>query len=232
MNLTLVFGATLALSAALLFGVEPMFSKMVLPLLGGTAAVWTTCMLFFQAMLLLGYSYAHGVSRLVSLRGQVVLQVALLSVGLAFLPVEVPFGWVPPAEGPPTLWLLALLTVSLGLPFFVLSTMAPLLQQWYARATGGAGDPYPLYAASNLGSLLALLSYPFVVEPLFPLVRQSELWTDGYCFLALAVFVCASGVWWARRLRGARDTQDRMKGSGSGSRGRSHVRRPTANPAR
>jgi SAM-dependent methyltransferase len=196
-NLIFVYGATLFVSAALLFGVEPMFSKTVLPLLGGTAAVWTTCMLFFQAVLLLGYGYAHGVARLVSPRGQVVAQLALVSIALTLIPVGVPAGWVPPPEGAPTLWLLALLTVSLGVPFFVLSTMAPLLQRWYDRASGG-GDPYPLYAASNLGSLIALLSYPFVVEPLLPLVKQRALWADGYRLLALAVLGCGVAAWRAR----------------------------------
>jgi SAM-dependent methyltransferase len=199
-----MYGATLFLSAALLFGVEPMFSKMVLPLLGGSAAVWTTCMLFFQAVLLLGYGYAHGVARLVSPRAQVALQLVLVGIALTLVPVGVPAGWVPPVEGAPTLWLLALLTVSLGVPFFVLATMAPLLQRWFDGASSGGGDPYPLYAASNLGSLVTLLSYPFVVEPLLSLQRQRALWADGYWLLAMAVTVCALTVWKARPATGDR----------------------------
>jgi SAM-dependent methyltransferase len=201
MNPTLVYGATLFLSAALLFGIEPMFSKMVLPLLGGTAAVWTTCMLFFQAVLLLGYGYAHFVAGRVSLRGQVVLQAALLTIALTLVPVGIPAGWAPPAAGAPTLWLLSLLTVSLGVPFFVLATMAPLLQRWYERASDG-GDPYPLYAASNLGSLIVLLSYPFVIEPSLSLLRQGALWAAGYRLLVLTVLVCAATAWRARPTAG------------------------------
>ena len=188
-----VFTTTIFLNAFLLFLVQPLFSKQVLPLLGGTPAVWTTCLLFFQAVLLLGYLYAHLATRYIPARAQPATHVALLLVSLPFLPIGLPAELTPPASSSPVVWLLGLLTVSLGLHFFVLSAGAPLLQRWFAR-TGHphADNPYFLYAASNLGSFVALLGYPFVVEPWLPLSAQTRTWSVGYALLVLCVGACAA----------------------------------------
>ena len=186
-----VYAITLFVSSSLLFLVQPMFGKMVLPLLGGAPHVWITSMLFFQAALLGGYAYAHwAVSRL-QMRRQALLHVAIVLLPLLMLPISVPDGWVPPAEGNPILWLLLLLLVSLGLPFFVVSTSAPLLQRWFSKTTHPAAkDPYFLYGAGNLGSMLALLAYPLLMEPTLPLASQTRLWAFGYGLLALGTIAC------------------------------------------
>jgi hypothetical protein len=190
-----LFCGTLFLSAALLFSVQLMVARMILPLLGGTPAVWNTCLVFFQVVLLAGYAYAHLLPARFGVRGQLLVHAALLLVPLLILPVSV-VGWVPPSEAAPAAWLLLLLSATTGLPFFVVSTSAPLLQQWFAR-TGhpASGDPYFLYAASNLGSLGALLSYPVLVEPHLGLAAQSRVWSAGYVLLALLVLACAARVW-------------------------------------
>jgi len=174
-----------------------MIAKMVLPLLGGSPSVWTTCMLFFQVALLAGYAYAHVGEVALGVRRHAILHAILLIVVLAVLP----FGITEEAarcltEGSePVLSLLAMLTVSVGLPFFVVATTAPLLQRWYALSGHRtAKDPYFLYGASNLGSLIALLGYPIVVEPRFPLARQTGLWAWGYWLLAASVMVCGLAV--------------------------------------
>src|SRR5438552_1206245 len=170
-----LFAITLFLSSSLLFLVQPMIAKMVLPLLGGTPAVWNTCMVFFQAALLAGYAYAHALTTRFSVRRQLLLHMVVLALPILVLPIGIG-NWVPPYESNPILWLLALLCVSVGLPFFVLSTSAPLLQKWFASTGHKAGrDPYFLYAASNLGSMLALLSYPILVEPGLPLKANARL---------------------------------------------------------
>ncbi|HEU4629337.1 MAG TPA: fused MFS/spermidine synthase [Gemmatimonadaceae bacterium] len=193
------YTVTLFLNAALLFAVQPMFSKMALPLLGGTPSVWNTCMLVFQALLLGGYLYAYLTTRWLGTRAQVTLHVALLVASLALLPVGIPASWTPGGAAP-LLWLVRLLLVGLGLPFFLLSTGAPLLQQWFSR-TGhpAAGNPYFLYAASNAGSMLALLAYPLVVEPLLGVTRQSRLWSVLYVAVVALVALCGVGA--ARRAR-------------------------------
>src|SRR5215471_3063020 len=161
-----LFAVALFTSAALLFIVQPMIAKLVLPLLGGTPAVWNTCMVFFQAMLLIGYAYAHAAPRWLGVRRQAILQVVLLGLPIFVLPLGLPEGWTPPGSANPIPWLLAFLGVAVGLPFFVLSTNTPLLQKWFADSGHtSARDPYFLYAASNLGSILALLSYPILIEP-------------------------------------------------------------------
>ena len=187
-----IFILTLFTGSALLFLVQPMFAKMVLPLLGGTPAVWATSMVFFQATLLAGYAYAHwSVSRL-GVRRQALVHIPLVLLPLLLLPISVPAGWSPPPEGRPAVWLLWLLAYSLGLPFFVLSTSAPLLQRWFATTGHPSGkDPYFLYAASNAGSMLALLSYPFLMEPSLPLQVQSTVWAVAYGALAAGTIVCA-----------------------------------------
>jgi hypothetical protein len=195
--LTILFTATLFVSAALLFWVEPMVAKMLLPLLGGTPAVWNTCLLFFQTMLLAGYAYALFATRRLSLRQQGVAQLALFIIAAISLPLSVTAATAAhvPREGNPAFWLLGRLCLVVGLPFFVLSTLSPLLQRWFA-STGheSARDPYFLYAASNAGSLLALLSYPLLVEPALTLQRQSHVWSFGYAALVLLVALCAASV--------------------------------------
>jgi hypothetical protein len=188
----LVFTLAVFLSAALLFVVEPMFGKMVLPLLGGSPAVWTTCMLFFQGALLLGYLYAHLGPRWLGLRRHTLLHIALLTLCLLSLPISVAGTSGAFRFEHPNAWLLWVLTISLGAPFMLLSSTGPLLQVWFSKtAHPQAESPYFLYAASNLGSLLALLSYPFLLEPLIPLRGQAGLWSIGYVLLILLVMVAA-----------------------------------------
>src|SRR5205809_962901 len=156
----ILLALTLFLSSSLLFLVQPMIAKMVLPMLGGTPAVWNTCMLFFQAILLVGYAYAHAITTWLKPRQQVYLHLLIALLPAIVLPIGLVKNWAPQGDANPIPWLLAILTVSVGLPFFVISTSAPLLQKWFAY-TGdpSAKDPYFLYAASNLGSMIALIGY-------------------------------------------------------------------------
>jgi hypothetical protein len=203
--LPVLFALTLFVSALLLFLVQPIIAKMILPMLGGTPAVWNTCMVFFQAVLLAGYSYAHLTTTWLGVRRQILLHLGVVLLPLVVLPISAAAGWLPPQEANPIPWLLGLLAVSIGLPFFVLSTTAPLLQKWFAStAHPSARDPYFLYAASNLGSMLALLSYPVFIEPTFALkpgdynwLSQSWLWTFGYGLMVILVAACAWAVWHA-----------------------------------
>lgn len=188
-----LYSATLAVSAGLVFMVQPMFARFVLPLLGGTPAVWTTAMLFFQTALLLAYVYAHWTTRRLGARRQAALHLVLVAVTMLMLPIGVPDGWTPPESGSPVPWLLGLLVVSVGLPFFVVSSTAPLLQSWLAATDHpDAGDPYFLYGASNAGSVLGLLAYPLLVEPGLTLDGQSWLWSAGFGLLGLLLFGCAT----------------------------------------
>ena len=190
------FAVTLFLSALLLFWVQPMFTKMVLPLLGGVPAVWNTAMLFFQSALLAGYAYAHLSARFLGLRWQVLLHVTLLAVAAMALPIAVVPGWTPPTEGMPVGWLIGLFAVSVGLPFFAVSATAPLLQRWFSHSGHEtADDPYYLYGASNIGSMLALLGYPVLVEPALTLAGQSGSWALVYGVLALLIVLCAMYLW-------------------------------------
>lgn len=195
-----LFAFTLFVSATLLFLVEPMIAKMVLPLLGGTPAVWNTCMVFFQAVLLAGYAYAHATTTWLSPRRQVYAHLVVAVLPLVVLPIGLVRNWIPQGDANPIPWLLAILTVSAGLPFFVLSTSAPLLQKWFAY-TGdpSSRDPYFLYAASNFGSMIALLAYPAIVEPMLPLnadhwISQSWIWSVGYGVLAVLFYLCGRAV--------------------------------------
>ena len=186
-----LFASALLLSAALLFLAEPMFAKMALPLLGGTAAVWNTCIVFFQMELLLGYAYAHCVSKHLGVRWQAILHVLALCLAFVVLPIRVPANWMPPNGHNPIPWLLMTLLVSVGPPFFVLATMSPTLQGWYSRTGDRAGsDPYFLYAVSNVGSMLALLSYPVLIEPHVRLLAQGWLWTFGYAVFFVITVGC------------------------------------------
>jgi spermidine synthase len=189
-----VFTAAVFLSAFLLFLVQPLFGKMVLPLLGGSPAVWNTCMLFFQAALLGGYLYAHLSSRW-TVRRQAMVHLALLALAALALPVSVR-GAVPPGGGAPIPWLLGLMAMTVGAPFLVLAGTGVVLQRWFSRSGHPqAAEPYQLYAASNLGSALALLAYPFLMEPRMRLATQSGTWTVGYVLLALLIAGCAWRVW-------------------------------------
>ncbi|MGH2772603.1 MAG: hypothetical protein ACRDIU_05640, partial [Actinomycetota bacterium] len=194
-GLRLLFSAALFVAAFQLFLVEPMFAKMVLPLLGGSPSVWNTSILFFQAVLLAGYCYAHWSTRRWTVARQAVVQLLLIAAGVASLPVRQRFGGHPPATGSPVGWLLAALTISLGLPFFVLSTAGPMLQRWFASTRHTAAtDPYFLYRASNLGSMAALVAYPLLVEPNMRLAGQGAAWGIGYGLFAGATVAAAVAV--------------------------------------
>lgn len=190
------FALTLFVSATLLFLVQPMIGKLLLPQLGGTPAVWNTCMVFFQALLLAGYAYAHATTAWLGMRRQTLLHLVVLLLPFLTLGLTVNRGWLAYGEGSPIPGLLLVLLISVGLPFFVLSSTAPLLQMWFA-GTGhpAAKDPYFLYGASNLGSMLALLSYPTVVEPHLTLADQRRLWQVGYSALVGLIAVCAVWLW-------------------------------------
>lgn len=187
-----LFVATILLSALLLFGVQPMFTKMVLPVLGGSPGVWSVAMVFFQALLLAGYAYAHGLARHLPLRIAAPIHLAVMGCALAVLPIELATGWgKPPAHGE-AFWLLGLFLASVGLPFFALAANGPLLQAWFARSDHPhARDPYFLYGASNIGSFAALIAYPLAIEPLLTLRGQSLAWTVGFAALAGLIALCA-----------------------------------------
>jgi hypothetical protein len=184
------FTASLFLSAFLLFSVQPVVSRMVLPRLGGSPAVWNTCVCFFQAALLLGYGYAHFVVGRLQPRAQLVLHALVLASGLALLPLSLGEDAPPPAAAPIG-WLLARLALAVGAPFVAIAATAPLLQHWFSLTTHPqARDPYFLYAASNSGSLLALLSYPVLIETMLDLSGQARLWSAGFIVTATAVVAC------------------------------------------
>lgn len=190
--LPIVFTATIFLSAALLFFVQPLFAKLVLPVLGGSSSVWTTAMLFFQLVLIAGYLYAHLATRFLGLTQQIALHLGLFAVALLFLPLGIPTGWSYDPDAATVPQTLALFAVGVGVPFAVLSANAPLIQAWYARSGGpSAHDPYFLYGASNLGSLIALLGFPLLAEPLFGVSAIGIGWAAG--FVALGVFLLLSG---------------------------------------
>jgi SAM-dependent methyltransferase len=178
-----LFAVTVFTSAALVFMVEPMVAKLVLPTLGGSPAVWNTSMAFFQGALLVGYAYAHVLQRFGSVRTQTLIHGAVLIAAALVLPLKITGVFGDPDSAHPALWLLGVLALSIGAPFAALSATAPLVQAWYARVRAGKADaenPYVLYAASNLGSLLALLAYPVIVEPLLRLRVQTTSWSLGY----------------------------------------------------
>ena len=205
----IIFAFTLFISASLLFSVQPMFTKMVLPLLGGTPAVWNTAMMFFQAALLAGYAYAHLTTRLLGTRRQAIVHGILMIAAILTLPAMVGDNWAPPTDTNPIPWLVELLLVSIGLPFFVVAANAPMLQSWFSRTSHpAASNPYFLYSASNLGSMLALLSYPVLIEPLLRLDQQSWAWTGTYVLLAFATAACAAAVWRTSSKQGATAAAD------------------------
>lgn len=196
--MVILFATTLFTSALLLFWVQPMVAKMLLPLLGGTPAVWNTCMVFFQAALLAGYSYAHFLTTRFSVRVQTVVHLVLMLVTFAALPIGLSSHamQIAPWQSDPFMWLLRALLVVVALPFFTVSTSGPLLQSWFSRTSHrSAKDPYFLYAASNFGSLLGLLGYPILVEPSLRLGDQNRLWAGLYGLLVVLFVGCALTVW-------------------------------------
>jgi hypothetical protein len=188
------YALTIFIGAFLLFQVQPLMGKYILPWFGGGPGVWTTCMLFFQVLLLGGYAYAHFTTRWLKPRRQAILHLVLLVAALALLPITPNDSWKPHGGGNPTLQILLLLAVSLGLPYFVLSSTSPLIQHWFSRANPGV-SPYRLYALSNVGSLLALVSYPFYFETHFTRITQATLWAWGLVSYVLCCGLCAAKVW-------------------------------------
>jgi hypothetical protein len=187
----IVYTAAIFVSALLLFSVQPLFTKMVLPRLGGSPAVWSVAMVFFQSLLLGGYAYAHYLMQFRNRMIPVAVHLVLLVIALLTLPLSIASGWgEPPTSGYP-FWLLGLFAVSIGLPFFALAANNPLLQAWFVRTGHPNGpDPYFLYASSNIGSFLALLSYPVLLEPMFTLRTQNLIWTGGYGLLIVLIASC------------------------------------------
>jgi SAM-dependent methyltransferase len=189
----LLFAATILLSAFLLFQVQPLIAKLILPWFGGSAAVWTSCMLFFQMALLGGYAYAHWVNGQPG-RRQTWIHVALLALSFLSLPILPSAWWKPHGVEDPLLRILGLLAATVGLPYFLLASTSPLLQSWYSRSNGGA-MPYRFFALSNAGSMLGLLTYPILIEPYLTSGQQAWMWSISY---AAFVLVCGTVAWRAR----------------------------------
>jgi hypothetical protein len=186
-----VYTLAIFVSALLLFSVQPLFTKMVLPRLGGSPAVWSVAMVFFQSLLLAGYAYAHYLTKASNRVVPVVVHLGLLAVAMVTLPLSIHSGWGEPPTSGYAYWLLGLFAVSIGLPFFALAANNPLLQAWFVRTGHPNGpDPYFLYASSNIGSFLALLSYPVLLEPMFTLRIQNLIWASGYGLLILLIAGC------------------------------------------
>ena len=193
-----LFAATLSVSAFLLFSIQPMFTKMVLPLLGGAPTVWSIALVFFQATLLCGYTYAHLIVRRVPLRVGALIHLGTLAAAAAMLPIALASSLGSPPTDNIAFWLIGLFVVSIGLPFAALATTAPLLQSWFAASGHSrASNPYVLYAASNLGSFAGLFAYPTLIEPLLPLHSQARMWSAG--FAAFTLLISTTGLAIARR---------------------------------
>lgn len=190
--MTAFFAAAIFLSSALLFWLEPLFGKMVLPYLGGAPPAWNACILFYQVALIAGYAWAHAAVR-IGTRRHLLIHLALSIAALASLPFAIPAQLLPPASNDPLRWILLVLTVGIGLPFTLVAANGPLLQRAYSRSDSPrAGDPYFLYAASNLGSAVALVSYPLVFERFLSLSEQGTAWRATYVVLLLALAGCAA----------------------------------------
>jgi hypothetical protein len=188
-----VYTSAIFVSALLLFSVQPLFTKMVLPRLGGSPAVWSVAMVFFQSLLLAGYSYAHFLMQIRNRVIPVAVHLVLLVLALLTLPLSIASGFGEPPNSGYAFWLIGLFAASIGLPFFALAANNPLLQAWFVRTGHPAGpDPYFLYASSNIGSFLALLSYPVLLEPMFTLRTQNLIWTGGYGLLILLIAGCGA----------------------------------------
>jgi hypothetical protein len=193
----IVYATTVFVSAFLLFLVQPLIARYILPWFGGSPGVWTTCLLFFQVVLLVGYAYAHFLTGRFTRRRQAVISTALLVLTLAFLPITPSRTWIPEGSAAPTWHILSLLMVSIGACYFLLSTTGPLLQSWFSLAFPGP-SPYRLYTLSNLGSLVAVVSYPFLIEPNLGLNFQTKLWSLFYGLFAALCAGCALRLWKTR----------------------------------
>lgn len=191
---TLWFAVITLLSAFLVFEVQPVISKTVLPWFGGSPAVWTTCMLFFQVVLFAGYAYAHLLNTMCSPRSQGLIQLVLIVAALLMLPITPNDDWKPTGTGNPTWQILLILGANVGLPYFLLSSTGPLVQAWFSATTAGQ-SPYRLYALSNIGSLAALFSYPIIVEPALTTTGQGAAWSVGFCLFALLGGWLSVGRW-------------------------------------
>jgi len=180
----ILFAGTIFTSAFLLFLVQPLIAKQILPWFGGSAAVWSICMVFFQVVLLAGYAYSDWITRHLRMRAQATLHLALLLASLAFLPIVTSARWKPAGAEDPSLWILGLLVATIGLPYFLLSTTGPLVQSWVSRTPWGA-QVYRYFSLSNLASLASLLAYPVLIEPRSTLVQQAWGWSAGYAIFTL-----------------------------------------------
>lgn len=203
-NIKRFSAATILSSALLLFLIQPIVSKSILGWFGGAPNVWTTCMLFFQSVLVLGYAYAHLLSSL-PMRRQVVIHLCVLVAALVTLPVVADTSWQPDPSSNPTLAILQLLLIHVGMSYFVLSTTGPLVQSWFARSLN-AGTPYRLYALSSVGSLVALIAYPLFVEVMFDTTQQGWIWSAG--FLGFAICITILGRYCFRAAQPYQATQD------------------------
>src|SRR6516162_6968702 len=212
-----LYALAIFVSAFLLFQVQPVIARLILPWFGGSASVWITCLLFFQVVLLLGYSYGHWLIDYVRPTWQRRIHVALLAASILALPIIPTDAWKPAGGEDPTLRILGLLGATLGLPYLLLSSTSPILQAWYARSR--RAEPYRLFALSNAGSMLGLLSYPVVVEPFVSVRRQAMGWSLAYVALVvLLAFLPRSEV---------RDSELGVRGSGKDTNPES----PNPNPA-
>jgi hypothetical protein len=179
-----------------MFWLEPMFAKMILPILGGTSSVWTTCIAFYQLALLGGYVYGHVAIKWLGVKRQSIFHLVLLWSALIVLPIGIAEGLTPPASSNPMFWVFLLLLTTVGLPFFVISSTAPVLQKWFSTTVHpSAKDPYFLYSTSNLGSMVGLLAYPFLVEPYLTLKTHSNIWAGCYALMAVLISGCAISSW-------------------------------------
>ena len=212
-----LFATTVFVSAFLLFQIQPLISKAILPWFGGTPSVWTTCMLFFQTLLCGGYAYSHLLTAKLRTRWQAMLHVTLLVVSLAFLNILPSIAWKPVGAESPTLRIAVLLLSTVGLPYFLLSTTGPLLLRWFSFIEPTT-SPYRLYALSNAGSLVALLSYPILFEPLMRISIQANSWSIGFCVFAALCFACVVRLW-----RLPQDIRQRTEPAGHVNRKSRHV---------
>jgi hypothetical protein len=208
---THLYAAAIFVSAFLLFQVQPLISKAILPWFGGAPAVWTTCLLFFQSVLFGGYAYAHLVARWLPLRGQVILHGLLICVAALLLSILPDPSWKPEPHDDPALRILALLAVTVGLPYFLLSATGPLLQRWFSVAYPGQ-SPYRLYAVSNAGSLIALISYPFVFEPALDMNSQAKFWSVGFCVYVCLAVICGTRLFFMKRPASTSDVEPVQQG--------------------
>lgn len=191
----LLYALTIFVSAFLLFLIQPVIAKQILPWFGGSAAVWTTCLVFFQCALLAGYFYSDLTTRKLSARRLAILHVALIAIALLLLPIIPDAAWKPQGDEQPSIRILLLLAATIGLPYFLLATTSPLVQAWFSRSYPDA-SPYRLFALSNLASMLALIGYPFLFEPWISTRQQAVGWSVGFGLFAALI---AASAWFGLR---------------------------------